>query len=200
MKLSTAQSTALPIPSLDRRRWKNTCASKHVSRTYRIPQLRTYKIKWTKNTKYWRRGSMHNLQALAQRPADSLSDIFDSKSVAVVGASADPGKAGYQVLKTLLTMGYQGQVFAVNPKEREILGVACHASILDIPSRLDLLVISLPAPHVLATMRQAVQRGDIRAAVVLSAGFSETAVPEWVEAERELVRIAESSASSAQTA
>jgi acetyltransferase len=135
---------------------------------------------------------MHNLQALAQRPADSLSDIFDSKSVAVVGASADPGKAGYQVLKTLLTMGYQGQVFAVNPKEREILGVACHASILDIPSRLDLLVISLPAPHVLATMRQAVQRGDIRAAVVLSAGFSETAVPEWVEAERELVRIAES--------
>jgi acetyltransferase len=135
---------------------------------------------------------MHKSLAVIQKAASSLAEIFDARSVAVVGASADPGKAGYQVLKTLLTMGYQGQVFAVNPKEREILGVACHASILDIKSPLDLLVISLPAPHVLGAMKQAVQRGDIRGAVVLSAGFAETAVPEWVEAEHELVKLAES--------
>ena len=103
---------------------------------------------------------MHKSLAVTQKAASSLAEIFDARSVAVVGASADPGKAGYQVLKTLLTMGYQGQVFAVNPKEREILGVACHASILDIKSPLDLLVISLPAPHVLGAMKQAVQRGD----------------------------------------
>ena len=124
--------------------------------------------------------------------ARQMAEIFDAKSIAIVGASADPGKAGYQVLKTLLTMGYQGQVFAVNPKESEILGVACHTSILDIPSRLDLLVISLPAIHAVGAMKQAAQRGDIQGAIVLSAGFSETAVPEWVEAERELVRIAKS--------
>jgi len=135
---------------------------------------------------------MHKSLAVTPKAIHSLSDIFDARSVAVVGASADPGKAGYQVLKTLLTMGYQGKVFAVNPKEREILGVTCHSSILDIKSPLDLLVISLPATHVLGTMRQAVQRGDIQGAVVLSAGFSETAVPEWVEAERELVRLAKS--------
>jgi len=126
------------------------------------------------------------------RTTGHLAEIFDAKSVAVIGASADPGKAGYQVLKTLLTMGYQGQVFAVNPKEREILGVACHASILDIQTRLDLLVISLPAIHAVGAMKQAAQRGDIQGAIVLSAGFSETAVPEWVEAERELVRVAKS--------
>jgi acetyltransferase len=135
---------------------------------------------------------MHKSLAVTPKAIHSLSDIFDARSVAVVGASADPGKAGYQVLKTLLTMGYQGKVFAVNPKEREILGVTCHSSILDIKSPLDLLVISLPATHVLGTMRQAVKRGDIQGAVVLSAGFSETAVPEWVEAERELVRLAKS--------
>ena len=135
---------------------------------------------------------MHKSLAVTPKAIHSLSDIFDAKSVAVVGASVDPGKAGYQVLKTLLTMGYKGKVFAVNPKEREILGVTCHSSILDIKSPLDLLVISLPATHVLGTMRQAVQRGDIKGAVILSAGFSETAVAEWVEAERELVRLARS--------
>lgn len=135
---------------------------------------------------------MQKSLAVTQKAASSLAEIFDAQSVAVVGASADPGKAGYQVLKTLLTMGYQGQVFAVNPKEREILGVVCYPSILDIKSPLDLLVISLPASHVLGAMKQAVQRGDIRGAVVLSAGFAETAVPELVEAEQELVRLAKS--------
>jgi len=135
---------------------------------------------------------MYEPPAMAPQAVNPLLDIFDAKSVAVVGASADPGKAGYQVLKTLLTMGYEGQVFAVNPREREILGVACCASILDIQTRLDLLVISLPAIHAVGAMKQAAQRGDIQGAIVLSAGFSETAVPEWVEAERELVRVAKS--------
>jgi acetyltransferase len=135
---------------------------------------------------------MNKSPVVTPKTVSPLLDIFDAKSVAVVGASADPGKAGYQVLKTLLTMGHQGRVFAVNPKEREILGVACHASILDIPSQVDLLVISLPALHAVGAMKQAAQRGDVQGAVVLSAGFSETAVPEWVEAERELVRLARS--------
>jgi acyl-CoA synthetase (NDP forming) len=132
-------------------------------------------------------------QALSQEAANTqLAEIFNPRSIAVIGASGNPAKSGYQILKTLIDEGYRGQIFAVNPKEREILGVVCYASILDVPAPLDLLVISLPAPQVLAVMAQAAQRGDIKGAVVVSAGFSETAIPEWEEAERKLVQLAKS--------
>lgn len=123
---------------------------------------------------------------------NTLAEVFDAKSVAVVGASVDPGKSGHQILKSLLDHGFRGQIFAINPKEREILGIACHSSILDVPSPIDLLVITVPAPQALAVMEQAAQRGDIKGAVVVSAGFAETAVPEWVEGERRLVQMARS--------
>src|SRR5208282_4286700 len=123
----------------------------------------------------------------------ALAGIFDARSVAVVGASLDPGKSGHQILKSLLVHKYRGQIYAINQKEREILGVACHSSILDIPGPIDLLVITVPAPQVLSVMAQAVQRGDVKGAVVVSAGFAETAVPEWVEAEAKLAQMARSS-------
>ena len=131
--------------------------------------------------------------SLAVSDQNALAGIFDAKSVAVVGASPDPGKSGHQILRSLLVHKYRGQIYAVNQKEREILGVACHSSILDIPGPIDLLVITVPAPQVLPVMAQAVQRGDVKGAVVVSAGFGETAVPEWVEAEAKLAQIARSS-------
>jgi acetyltransferase len=136
---------------------------------------------------------MENSQVLSQESAnDQLAQIFNPRSIAVVGASGNPVKAGYQFLKTLIAGGYRGQIFPVNPKEREIMGVLCYASILDVPAPLDLMVISLPAPQVLAVMSEAAQRKDIKGAVIVSAGFSETAIPEWVEAERKLVQLAKS--------
>lgn len=139
---------------------------------------------------------MENSLTLSQEAAkaanDQLAQIFNPRSIAVVGASGNPAKAGYQFLKSLIGAGYRGQIFPVNPKEREIMGVLCYASILDVPAPLDLLVISLPAPQVLAVMSEAAQRRDIKGAVIVSAGFSETAIPEWVEAERKLVQMARS--------
>src|ERR1039457_2611656 len=134
---------------------------------------------------------MENSLALSQEAANSqLAEIFNPRSIAVVGASGNPVKAGYQFLRTLIAGGYRGKIFPVNPKEREIMGVLCYASILDVPAPLDLLVISLPAPQVLAVMSEAAQRRDIKGAVIVSAGFSETASPEWVEAERKLLKLA----------
>ena len=54
------------------------------------------------------------------RQAAPLAEIFAARSVAVIGASSDPNKAGYQVLKKLLSAGYDGRIYAVNPREREI--------------------------------------------------------------------------------
>jgi acyl-CoA synthetase (NDP forming) len=122
----------------------------------------------------------------------SLREIFESRSVAVVGASKDPSKAGHQVVRTLLAVGYLGKVYPVNPNENEILGLPCYSSIAEIKEPLDLIVICLPGKAVITVMEEAEQRGDVKGVVVLSAGFAETAIPKNVEMQRQLVEIAHS--------
>lgn len=120
----------------------------------------------------------------------SLREIFEARSVAVVGASKDPFKAGHQVVRTLLTVGYIGKIYPVNPSENEILGLPCFSSIAEIKEPLDLIVISLPGKAVLSVMEEVEQRGDVKGVVVLSAGFAETAIPENVETQQQLAAIA----------
>ena len=119
-----------------------------------------------------------------------MTKVFEAESVAVVGASKDPSKAGHQVLKTLLSDGYRGEIYAVNPRESSVLGVRCFPSLLDVPSPIRLLIVSLPALAVPQVLEEAERRSDVRGAVILSAGFSETGIPERVEAERKLAEIA----------
>jgi len=122
--------------------------------------------------------------------AASLREIFESRSVAVVGASKNPSKAGHQVVRTLLAAGYLGQVYPVNLKENEILGLPCYSSIAEIEEALDLIVICVPGQAVIRVMEEAEQRGDVKGAVVISAGFAETAIPENIEMQRQLVEVA----------
>lgn len=120
----------------------------------------------------------------------SLTSIFESRSVAVVGASKDPFKAGHQVVRTLLAAGYLGKVYPINRNEKEILGLPCYSSIAEIKEPLDLIVISLPGKTVITVLEEAEQRGDVKGVVVLAAGFAETGIPENVEAQQQLVEIA----------
>ncbi len=122
--------------------------------------------------------------------AASLCEIFEARSVAVVGASKDPLKAGHQVVRTLLSVGYLGKIYPVNPNEEEILGLPCYRSISEIEGPLDLIVVSLPGRAAITVMEEAALRGDIKGAVVLSGGFAETAIPENAEAQRQLAEIA----------
>jgi acyl-CoA synthetase (NDP forming) len=120
----------------------------------------------------------------------SLRQVFESRSIAVVGASQDPSKAGHQVVRSLVTAGYMGKVYPVNPSGKEILGLPCYSSIVAIEEPLDLIVICLPGRAVITVMEEAEQRGDVKGVVVLSAGFAETAIPENIEAQRQLAEIA----------
>jgi len=122
--------------------------------------------------------------------AVSLREIFEAQSVAVVGASRDPFKAGHQVVRTLLSVGYPGKIYPVNPGENEILGLPCYRSIAEIHEPLDLVVICLPGKAAVTVMEEAERRGDVKGVVVLSAGFAETGIPENVEAQRRLAEIA----------
>lgn len=102
-----------------------------------------------------------------------LDAVFAPGSVVVVGASADPSKRGHQILRSLRQDGFQGTVYAVNPRGGTILGHDVHESLDTLPEAPDLAVICTPAlsaPDVVA----ACGRKGIGGAVILAVGFGET--------------------------
>ncbi|RLE57312.1 MAG: acetyl CoA synthetase [Thermoprotei archaeon] len=112
--------------------------------------------------------------------------LFNPRSIAVIGASRDPKKIGYQILKNIIEYGFKGKVYPVNPKADEILGLKCYKSILDIPDEVDVAVISIPAQYVLPVVEECGKKG-VKALIVISSGFGEVGN---VELERKLVETA----------
>jgi acetate---CoA ligase (ADP-forming) len=119
-----------------------------------------------------------------------LEQFFAPKSVAVIGASTNPAKLGYAVLKNLVDCGFtaRGSVFPINPEADAILGLKAYPSVKDVPGGIDLAVIVIPYPYVPAVLRECGEK-SIPAVVVISAGFRE-AGKEGTERELELISIA----------
>ena len=105
-----------------------------------------------------------------------LTRLFEPKSIAVFGASEREGAVGTRVFRNLVRAGYQGKLFPVNPKHAEIQGHKAYARIADIGLPVDLAVVATPAQAAIDVIRQCGE-ADVRAAVVLSAGFRETGEP-----------------------
>jgi acetyltransferase len=105
--------------------------------------------------------------------SDSLQALFRPNGLAVIGASAKPGKLGFTILKNILDAGFGGPVVPVNPKGETILGVPSVKSVDDIPSGTDLAVVIIPAASVPATILQLGER-KVRAAIVITGGFAES--------------------------
>ena len=101
-----------------------------------------------------------------------LTPLFSPRSVAVIGASTKLESIGGIVFQNMLQAGFRGKIYAVNPKYTEVQGQPCYASLADIPEQVDLVVIATPAASVPDLVEIAGRRG-VRAAVVMSAGFSE---------------------------
>jgi acetyltransferase len=101
-----------------------------------------------------------------------LTPLFEPRSVAVIGASETKGKVGAVLMSNLTAAGYQGRLFAVNPKYEQVYRVPCFRSVAHLPEPVDLAVIATPAPTVAEVVEQCGRRG-VRAAVVITAGFSE---------------------------
>ncbi len=118
-----------------------------------------------------------------------LEGFFQPKSVALIGASAKPGKLGYTVLANMIAAGFPGKIYPINPKATEISGYKAYPSIRDVPEVPDLAVIVIPAPYVAEALHEIGEKGT-KSVVVISAGFREANV-EGLERERELVRIAQ---------
>ena len=103
---------------------------------------------------------------------DVFRYFFEPRSVAVVGASKTPGKAGNEILVNLLANGYQGKVFPINPGGEEILGFKSYGSVKEIPEPVDLAVFIVPAEKTLGPLRECAEK-KIPAVVIASGGYAE---------------------------
>ena len=103
---------------------------------------------------------------------DPLQLFFCPHGVAVIGASSDPTKLSYGVLHNLVTHGYRGPVYPVNPRGGEMLGLRVYGTMTEVPNPLDLAVIALSAEQTAEALGACGQRG-IRAAVLIASGFGE---------------------------
>jgi len=101
----------------------------------------------------------------------TLDRLFRPQSIAIVGASASPEKAGHMAVKLLDS--FSGEIYPVNRNEQEILGHQAYPSLTAIGKTVDLVVLAVPAPACPALLREASEIGA-GAALVLGGGFAES--------------------------
>ena len=113
-----------------------------------------------------------NSVAMRERFADvaSLRHLLEPSVVAVVGASRKPGRVGHAIVKNVVSAGFLGRVYAVNPHAKSVLGVPCVPSVADLPEPPDVAIIAVPASGVTAVAQECGRRGA-RSLVVVTSGI-----------------------------
>src|SRR5215510_2262451 len=104
---------------------------------------------------------------------NALKLFFEPRAVAVIGASRERGTIGGEIFHNLLSFGFKGPVYPVNPAATEIESIKAYESIEAVPDQVDLAVIVVPAAKVVDVAAACARKG-VKALVVISAGFSET--------------------------
>lgn len=102
---------------------------------------------------------------------NDLEKLFNPASIAIIGASEKEGKVGNVIAKNILTLGYQGRVFLINPNHEKLLENKCYASLDAIGEPVDLAIITIPADLVLEIIQKSAR--FCKNFVIVSAGFSE---------------------------
>jgi acetyltransferase len=118
----------------------------------------------------------------------NLDALFKPRSVAMIGASASPGKLGHDILYNLIHAGFDGPIYPVNPKADRLLGLKVFKDIASLPAPPDLAVVVIPSRMVLGAIEECGKLG-VKAAVVVTGGFAE-AGPDGEKLQKELAEIA----------
>ncbi|MHB1167370.1 MAG: acetate--CoA ligase family protein [Carboxydocellales bacterium] len=101
-----------------------------------------------------------------------LEKLFNPSSVAVFGASAKPGKLGNALVSNILSYGFKGKVYPLNPTGGEVGGLSIYPSLKEVQNPIDLAVISIPSHQVPGAVQECVEQ-NVKVAVILSSGFGE---------------------------
>ena len=115
-----------------------------------------------------------------------LSSLLRPRSIAVVGASANPDSPGHDYLRSLIDFGFAGPVYPVHPREKELLGLAVYPDLRSVPGGVDYVISCIPSEGVLDLLVQCAEK-RVRLAQLFTGRFSETGRPEGAELERALL-------------
>ena len=118
-----------------------------------------------------------------------LSKFFSPNSIAIIGASHESGKVGYEIIANLIDGKYKGKIFLINPKAGKILGKKVFKNIFEIKEKIDLAIIIVPA-KICPKILEEVGKRKIKYAIIISAGFKE-AGKEGMKLENEIKKILE---------
>jgi acyl-CoA synthetase (NDP forming) len=119
----------------------------------------------------------------------AMEAMFHPGSVAVIGASDNPGKLGSHVMRSLTEGKYPGRICPVNPGKSEIFGIKTYPSLLQVPESVDLSIIVLPAESVPKTVVECAEKG-VRGIVLITAGFKEIEDKKGEILQREITELA----------
>ena len=118
-------------------------------------------------------GSKTPIKIVVNSMSDKTLDLFfHPKTIAVVGASENIYSYGNRFIQTMLDFGYNGKMYAVNHNGEQVLGHKVYRTIADIPDKIDLAFITIPARFLVESLKECIAK-DIKAAVAFTAGFSE---------------------------
>lgn len=120
--------------------------------------------------------------------AMGLEKVLNAESVAVIGASRNETKRGFQAIRTLLDEKYEGRIYPVNPREKSVFGFKCYESVTAIPDPVDLALITTPAKTLPKLLEECGQKG-IQGAVIIAGGFREMG-EEGTALEEEVMQVA----------
>jgi acyl-CoA synthetase (NDP forming) len=120
---------------------------------------------------------------------EAFEPLFYPKSLAIIGASAEPTKFGNVILSAIKEIGYGGEIYPVNPEGGEIRGMKVYPSLKEIPGEVDFAILTIPATLVSGALEECLRKG-VKGAEILTSGFKETGTPEGTRMEDDLTRIA----------
>jgi acyl-CoA synthetase (NDP forming) len=116
-----------------------------------------------------------------------LKEILNPRSIAIAGASREGRGAGF--VSPLLGMEFEGPIYPVNPKYKEVSGLTCYPSVKAIPDDVDYVISSVPSTAALDLMKDCIEKG-VKCVHYFTARFSETGRPEDAALEREILKTA----------
>ncbi len=103
---------------------------------------------------------------------NSMKKLFEPKSIAIIGASTNPKKVGYKILNNIVSVGFAGKIYPINPNADEILGQKVCSSLENIKDEIDMASIVLPAKLVFEALKACAKK-NIKVVTIISSGFSE---------------------------
>ena len=104
---------------------------------------------------------------------EKLDRVFNPKRIAVIGASEREGSIGAKILHNLISSGYAGEIYPVNPFRRTVQAIQAYPTVGKIPERVDLAIIATPA-HLVPQIVEECGLAGVGGVVIISAGFQET--------------------------